>query len=299
MPDGSPIWSDEETQQMLKKLDAQIKIPEIPDAQAVFDRAEKQRGKVTALRVTRFAAAAAAVVLICISLPVLNTFGAKGFSTDSNGFAKEQSTYFAVRDEAAYENETADIAPEAGEANLEEGDDTYNDGLYAAKEDDDESTDSLEAALEAYFGGNLSAGGNPVTGGTSDGGTDIAKTDSYRESLNKKRVAEVEINEDSVSLILYDVSGQSEILAALWIEGTLEDARIVDGSYVLTLNKKISKEEFDSGYYLPMIGSEKTGTGYIDKDSIEIADEIVNAMFTISIYMDIGTGEYEIYTILS
>lgn len=297
MPDGSPIWSDKETQQMLKKLDAQIEIPEIPDAQAIFDRAEHKSKKIVTLRVTRFVAAAAAVVLICISLPVLKAFTTKGLSTGFNAFAKSQSADFAVMDDSAYGNESVEGSPKENEASSEDGSVEYNGSFYAEK--GEESVVSIEAALTAYFDEDSSTVENPATGGQQESDSDAFKTNSYREALNKKREIEVEINEDSVSFILYDVSGQSEILSALWIEGTLEDAQIVDGSYVLTVNKKITSEEFESGYYLPMIGSEETGTGYIDEGSIKVASEITNAMFTISVYVDIGTGKYEIYTALS
>ena len=46
MPEGGRTSFEHEIDEKLRKLDAQIKVPEIPDAQAIFERAEKKKNNV-------------------------------------------------------------------------------------------------------------------------------------------------------------------------------------------------------------------------------------------------------------
>ena len=76
MPEGGRTSYEHEIEEKLKKLDAKINVPEIPDAQAIFERAEKKKNNIFSIRTVRYAAAAA-VILICVSIPVATTFMAK------------------------------------------------------------------------------------------------------------------------------------------------------------------------------------------------------------------------------
>ena len=64
---------EHEFAEKLRKFDDNIKILEIPDAQSIFDRAESEKVKVIPFKkYSRYIAAAAAVVLICVSIPILS-----------------------------------------------------------------------------------------------------------------------------------------------------------------------------------------------------------------------------------
>ena len=149
-------------------------------------------------------------------------------------------------------------------------------------------------ALENYFSSEKKSE-NPTTGG---GGSE-RDAGSFTDKLNKKRTVDVEINEDSVSVMLYDVSGQSEILTALWVEGAFESAGMTGDYYVVTVKKAVTREEFESGYYLPMVGSPEGGARYLSEDEVFVSDEITEAVFTISVSINIENGGYEIYATLT
>ena len=46
MPEGGRTSYEHEIEEKLKKLDAKINVPEIPDAQAIFERAEKKKNNI-------------------------------------------------------------------------------------------------------------------------------------------------------------------------------------------------------------------------------------------------------------
>ena len=71
MPEGGRTSYEHEIEEKLKKLDAKINVPEIPDAQAIFERAEKKKNNIFSIRTVRYAAAAA-VILICVSIPTVS-----------------------------------------------------------------------------------------------------------------------------------------------------------------------------------------------------------------------------------
>ena len=58
MPEGGRTSYEHEIEEKLKKLDAKINVPEIPDAQAIFERAEKKKNNIFSIRTVRYAAAA-------------------------------------------------------------------------------------------------------------------------------------------------------------------------------------------------------------------------------------------------
>ena len=102
MPEGGRTSYEHEIEEKLKKLDAKINVPEIPDAQAIFERAEKKKNNIFSIRTVRYAAAAA-VILICVSIPVATTFMAK------NNAAPDASDALMY---AAYGNGTVESSEE-------------------------------------------------------------------------------------------------------------------------------------------------------------------------------------------
>lgn len=292
MPEGGRTSYEHEIEEKLKKLDAKINVPEIPDAQAIFERAEKKKNNIFSIRTVRYAAAAA-VILICVSIPVATTFMAKNNAAPDASDALMYAAYGNGTVESSEEknNESepyfGDVSSSTEESEPQE--EETKDGFGSANR-----TVTAEEALAEYFSD--AAKKNPSTGGSSEAEN---ASKSFTDKLNKKRLADVEINDDSVSVMLYDVSGQSEILTALWVEGAFESAGVSDDYYVVTVSKAVTREEFESGYYMPMIGSPEGGTSYLSEDEVLVSDTVEKAVFTISISINIENGGYEIYATLA
>ena len=292
MPEGGRTSYEHEIEEKLKKLDAKINVPEIPDAQAIFERAEKKKNNIFSIRTVRYAAAAA-VILICVSIPVATTFMAKNNAAPDASDALMYAAYGNGTVESSEEKNTesepyfGDVSSSTEES--EPQDEETKDGFGSANR-----TVTAEEALEEYFSAETKK--NPSTGGSSEAEN---ASKSFTDKLNKKRLADVEINEDSVSVMLYDISGQSEILTALWVEGAFESAGVSDDYYVITVSKAVTREEFESGYYMPMIGSPEGGTSYLSEDEVLVSDTVEKAVFTISISINIENGGYEIYATLA
>lgn len=292
MPEGGRTSYEHEIEEKLKKLDAKINVPEIPDAQAIFERAEKKKNNIFSIRTVRYAAAAA-VILICVSIPVATTFMAKNNAAPDASDALMYAAYGNGTVESSEEKSTesepyfGDVSSSAEESEPQE--EGTEDGFGSANR-----TVTAEEALAEYFSD--AAKKNPSTGGGSEAEN---ASKSFTDKLNKKRLADVEINDDSVSVMLYDISGQSEILTALWVEGAFESAGVSDDYYVITVSKAVTREEFESGYYMPMIGSPEGGTSYLSEDEVLVSDTVEKAVFTISISINIENGGYEIYVTLA
>lgn len=292
MPEGGRTSYEHEIEEKLKKLDAKINVPEIPDAQAIFERAEKKKNNIFSIRTVRYAAAAA-VILICVSIPVATTFMAKNNAAPDASDALMYAAYGNETVESSEEKSTesepyfGDVSSSAEESEPQE--ERTEDGFGSANR-----TVTAEEALAEYFSD--AAKKNQSTGGSSEAEN---ASKSFTDKLNKKRLADVEINDDSVSVMLYDISGQSEILTALWVEGAFESAGVSDDYYVITVSKAVTREEFESGYYMPMIGSPEGGTSYLSEDEVLVSDTVEKAVFTISISINIENGGYEIYATLA
>ena len=292
MPEGGRTSYEHEIEEKLKKLDAKINVPEIPDAQAIFERAEKKKNNIFSIRTVRYAAAAA-VILICVSIPVATTFMAKNNAAPDASDALMYAAYVNGTVESIEEKSTesepyfGDVSSSAEESEPQE--EGTEDSFGSANR-----TVTAEEALAEYF--SAAAKKNPSTGGSSEAEN---ASKSFTDKLNKKRLADVEINDDSVSVMLYDISGQSEILTALWVEGAFESAGVSDDYYVITVSKAVTREEFESGYYMPMIGSPEGGTSYLSEDEVLVSDTVEKAVFTISISINIENGGYEIYATLA
>ena len=292
MPEGGRTSYEHEIKEKLKKLDAKINVPEIPDAQAIFERAEKKKNNIFSIRTVRYAAAAA-VILICVSIPVATTFMAKNNAAPDASDALMYAAYGNETVESSEEKSTesepyfGDVSSSAEESEPQE--ERTEDGFGSANR-----TVTAEEALAEYFSD--AAKKNQSTGGSSEAEN---ASKSFTDKLNKKRLADVEINDDSVSVMLYDISGQSEILTALWVEGAFESAGVSDDYYVITVSKAVTREEFESGYYMPMIGSPEGGTSYLSEDEVLVSDTVEKAVFTISISINIENGGYEIYATLA
>ena len=285
MPEGGRTSFEHEIDEKLRKLDAQIKVPEIPDAQAIFERAEKKKNNVFSFRLVRYAAAAA-VILICVSIPTVSMLMTK------NGASTDNAAFMAAPEAQDSEDAEKSAPPMFGISSS-----AVQEGAEESEASDElvqENGITVGEALENYFSSEKKSENSTTGGGGSERGAG-----SFTDKLNKKRTVDVEINEDSVSVMLYDVSGQSEILTALWVEGAFESAGMTGDYYVVTVKKAVTREEFESGYYLPMVGSPEGGARYLSEDEVFVSDEITEAVFTISVSINIENGGYEIYATLT
>ncbi len=292
MPEDGRTSFEYELEKKLKVLDANIKVPEIPDAQAIFERAEVRKRKIEPLHIMRFVAAAAAVVLICVSIPAEKYFAPKAQSSDMAAFSKEYNEAAPESGEAPGEMETASESEYYGVVSSPQFG-SGNGGSNNENGSGEGSALTVQAALEEYFSERNDAGENKNERADTD-----KASGSFSSSLNKKRTADIEINDDSVSIMLYDVSGQSEILSALWVEGSFESAEIIEGYYVITVSKAVTEEDFESGYYMPMVGSQEGGAGYISESEVYIDGPLTEGKFTITVSINIENGGYEVYATL-
>ena len=305
---------EHEISEKLKALDKNIKIPEIPDAQSIFEKAEaKKENTVPFRRYSKYVAAAAAVVLICVSLPVMSDALSSRFSAesayDAEGYA--YSIFDEADDNGAYQQEsieeyTNDAEPEEAEEPGTEASvwpassssSSSSDEMKEAQQNGAIEKNKLEYALTDYFSANSSAA---QSGTSSDRinendavGDDLSFIEDY---INKKRSIEITVEKDSVSVLLRDNSAEEEMIAAFWIEGCYEGSYLDGDYYVINLLYYITEEDFESGYYLPMVG-DAYGTYYISEEDVFSSEEITKGAVALAVEINVGTGEYKIYASL-
>ena len=99
---------EHEISERFKMLDSSIKIPEIPDAQSIFEKAEEKKSNVVPFKkYSRYIAAAAAVVLICIGVPVMGAILSGGIGMANMDEPERDSNNYFVLDSI---NQTDDAA---------------------------------------------------------------------------------------------------------------------------------------------------------------------------------------------
>lgn len=287
---------EHEISEKLKTLDANIRIPEIPDAQGIFDRAdEKKSNAVPFKKYSKYAAAAAAVVLICISVPVMADVlsGKIGLANENAGdgnFSVFDGDF--AGDDCAESVETYSLEPEEGDAES-----TAEQNESATLSENEESADEkkekgLFIALSDYFREN-----NSVNSAASASASDTDFVNTISDYINKKRSIEITVEKDSVSVVLFDNSAEAEIINAFWVEGTYESSYFDGGYYVISLWKKVTPEELENGNYLPMAG-DAGGTYTIPAESVFISENVTMGVISLTVEIDVGTGEYRIYASL-
>ena len=280
--------------EQLKMLDKKIKIPEIPDAQGIFELAEKPKTKVIPFaNYRKFAGMAAAVVLLLASVPVVSGILGVGFDEAASEAAAEEP----CAEPAEYVNGSAMcdvVTEEAVEEPMEmppEENESLNDGMYF-----EESKAASAAGKDLKYVFNEFFRTYSVSEGSAADGDDVAHIglSSMMENFNKKRSMDIEIESDSVSVMLYDDSADGEIITAFWVEGVFSTSYEEDGKYFINTVKNVTKEDVENGYYLPMIGDAERGTYYLEEDKISISETIAKGAISIWVEIDIATGEYKI-----
>ncbi len=288
---------EHELSEKLKAFDAQIKIPEIPDAQTIFELAQQEKGKIIPFKkLSKFMAAAAAVVLICVAIPVMGTM-VNGFSINNSAKAAETET--AADSQIPY---MADIEPnydstEKGAPAIPED---ANESIFEAEVESPalsseaveiEEYNGFRCALERYF--------STIESEKTETGRDYEDTDSVKTvnySANKKRSINIEIESDSVAVTVFDTSAEDEIINAFWVEGIYQNSYFDEnkGVYTVELTKVLTSEDLENDCYLPMLGDMEKGNYTISEQQIEFCQKVTKGEISIIIEIDLATGEYEI-----
>ncbi len=304
---------EHEIEEMFKKLDSEVKIPEIPDAQSIFEKAEvPKKNAVPFRKYTKYIAAAAAVVLIVAIGPAAANALSGAMSLDSmeaEAAEEPQEAFNGMYDEIVTEAELSDSTTHREEpypetAEPEEGNPDFGYGtndtmkevtsahssVASSSESSDSDGISIKEVLHHFFTNNSAA--NPNTGGS--GSDDVSYIE---EEINKKRTVGITVEKNSVSVAVYDNSANGEIINAFWVEGTYNSSYYDGEYYVINLSKTVYPGELETGYYLPMAG-DANGTYTIPESSIFIPGEVKKGVISLTVEIDVGTGEYRIYASL-
>lgn len=272
---------------MLREMDSEIEIPEIPDVGSIFEKAEEQKQNVVPFKkYSKYIAAAAAVVLICISFPAFSgTFGrslpqeaAESFDQSmeylSDGICEEAE--MPMEPEAAAEPET----------------------------DEKEYFVTVTEALARYFTDN--SANMEINFSDSKVSSSVAQEEKsemkdakiLEEDLDKKRSIELTIGKESVSVIFKDISEEEKIISEFWIEGKFEGAYPEGEYYIVNLVKTVTLEDYAEGNYLPMMGEGTEEPFTIPEESIYVPGEVTEGVINLVVEINVETGEYKIYASL-
>ena len=317
---------EHEFEEKLRKFDSSIKIPEIPDAQSIFEKAESEKPKVIPFKkYSRYVAAAAAVVLISVTLPLI--------SSASSAESAPQEPEAESAKEFFFDNMADDVAEEAvleaeESPDFEEETKVYSGTTNITMENFEpidgkvEPESDLEKMLREFFEkGNpeelkessavSSSDANPETGG-SDGNPELGGVgDSERdlkiehygegfspfwqlEKVNKKSSVEIVSEEESISVRVFDTSAGDEVISVFWVEGAYMLSSPGEEIYTICLSKKITEEDFESGNYIPMAGDPVNGNYFVPEEDISLPKRVKYGEVYIIVEIDLKTGEYEI-----
>lgn len=289
----------------LKKLDAQIKVPEMPDAQAILEKANApEKSNVKKFGWSKFSTVAAAVVILCIAIPLaihnpfLKTVSKdavmeNNMGAEANDSVMMKSIYGGMEngeDEIVESVEnTAEIPmmmnampAEAPDAEPEE-----------AQKNENEIA-SARVKLSDYFDGTKTEGSAQKNSNHNYASDSVSH---FEDKLSKKRSIEVDVN-DSVSVILYDTSGETEVLLEFWVEGTYVTSNFDGETYIIDMFFPIDKAEFESGDYLPLIGNSEKGTYQLSEDDLTAMEEITEAIIFMTVKINVENGSYTIDAVL-
>lgn len=272
---------------MLREMDSEIEIPEIPDVGSIFEKAEEQKQNVVPFKkYSKYIAAAAAVVLICISFPAFSgTFGrslpqeaAESFDQSmeylSDGICEEAE--MPMEPEAAAEPET----------------------------DEKEYFVTVTDALARYFTDNsanieINFSDSKVSSSVAqEEKSEMKDAKILEEDLDKKRSIELTIGKESVSVIFKDISEEEKIISEFWIEGKFEGAYPEGEYYIVNLVKTVTLEDYAEGNYLPMMGEGTEEPFTIPEESIYVPGEVTEGIINLVVEINVETGEYKIYASL-
>lgn len=289
---------------MLREMDSEIEIPEIPDVESIFEKAEEQKQNVVPFKkYSKYIAAAAAVVLVCVSVPIFSSvLSSESAPREAKEAPASMFDYFYTADSAnqavteAEEAETfepeAPAVPEMPEAAAE------------PETDEEEYFVTVTEALARYFTDN--SANIEINFSDSKVSSSVAQEEKSQmedakileEDLDKKRSIELTIGKESVSVILKDISEEEKIISEFWIEGKFEGAYPEGEYYIVNLVKTVTLEDYAEGNYLPMMGEGTEEPFTIPEESIYVPGEVTEGVINLVVEINVETGEYKIYASL-
>lgn len=317
MAEHDEIKFEQELREKFGKLDSEIKVPEIPDVQNIFDKAEEERTNVIPFKkYSRYVAAAAAVVLICVGIPVVKAFSEVSLDAEpesanllSDIFDVYGKSYDYVRSEESeiIKSETREEPeiPAEPEVEVEYGESSIASSSVAGNGILEEG--SVKTILANYFTENREKGKKPETSTTHRpiDGTDDVRT--ITKEIDENRSILVTLENEKISVKLFDVFGKDEaaedavleekIVSEFWVEGIFEGSYLSGGYYIINLVKPVAPEELEEENYLPKFGTgEEENT--IPEESVFISEEVTEGIISLIVEINVATGEYKIYASL-
>lgn len=295
----------------LKKLDAQIKVPEMPDAQAILEKANApEKSNVKKFGWSKFSTVAAAVVILCIAIPLaihnpfLKTVSEDAVMENNMGASDSIMTeeiYGGVENE---DDEVVQSAENAAETPMmmaampaqvpAEAPKEAREGIQEEERKNENEIASARVKLSDYFDGTKTEGSAQKNSNHNYPSDSVSH---FEDKLSKKRSIEVDVN-DSVSVILYDTSGETEVLLEFWVEGTYVTSNFDGETYIIDMFFPIDKAEFESGDYLPLIGNREKGTYQLSEDDIAVEGDITEAIIFMTVKINVENGSYTIDAVL-
>ncbi len=300
---------EHEFAEKLRRFDDNIKIPEIPDAQSIFEKAENEKKNVIPFKkYSRYIAAAAAVVLICVSIPLFSpALSAETAPQEPMEAPKSIFNYYAADSVAEESVKEPEVCPEEPcEAEAENISEFHDEEGFVTETKTEEFR--VKNALIDFFAPpakeelkeqNSSAElltkpteGSAPLGPEKDGSDDLSLIE---EKLNKKRSIEISVDKESVSIRLFDDSAAGEVISAFWVEGVFESCEFDGENYYINLVKTVSAEDVTEDMYLPMAGDAVNGTYFLPEENVMLPEKIEKGAIALLVEINIATGEYIIH----
>ena len=300
---------EHEFAEKLRKFDDNIIIPEIPDAQSIFDRAESEKAKVIPFKkYSRYIAAAAAVVLICVSIPLLSpALSAEMAPQEPMEAPKSIFNYYSADSVAEESLEEPEVCPEEPceafpeeenfypEFSITESENPVNEPFDGTAEKGAESVSKTENALEEmlfeFFNSTVSdelkdssaasssdanpstggSGTNPEVGGAGDSERDLKL--EYRENGELSLLYE-KINKKRSIEIVVEEDSASVMLFDTSAGDEVISAFWVEGAYQFTQPGEES--------YVIYLSKKITEEDFESKNYIPMAGDRVNGTYFVS-----------------
>lgn len=292
----------EALKQRLFDLDQSIPVPPMPDTGLLFEKLTEPGEKKNNVRLFRLLkTAAVACVCLAVLIPMLRNGLRAGSAAPE---APKESEMLAMGSPNTYEDgteegyaedavpeETPEMEAEAA-AGAEESIGRYGGGgtRYTTSatcgansgEEEDGTASSLQQTLVEYY----AAGGQEAAA--------LPQREEQVYDTGKRRV-EISPAGDSVSVLVYDISGKEELLSGFWIEGGYVSSALAEDSRTCTVvvAKAISAEEVESGDILPQIGDLSGDTEELAAESVAIPDGTIPRI-TMTAAIDLSSGAYKI-----
>ncbi len=293
----------EALKQRLFNLDQSIPVPPMPDTGLLFEKLTEPGEKKNNVRLFQMLkTAAVACICLAVLIPMLRNglragSAAPEAAEENDMLAMgspnmyDDSTEGGYAEDAAPEEESPEVEAEAA-AGTEESTEKYGGGgtRYAVSatcgansgEEENETASSLQQTLADYYAA---------------GGQEAAVLPQEEEQVydTGKRRVEISPAGDSVSVLVYDISGQEELLSGFWMEGGYVSSDLAGDAQTCTVvvAKGISAEEVKNGDIMPQVGDLSGYTEEVAEESVTIPGVIVPRI-TMTASINLSSGDYKI-----